>query len=91
MQEIHDRLPLTHPQMGTWPATQACALTGNRTSGPLVCRLARNPLSHTSQDMDLLFGVWIVFACKGNPLHIWGKVGTWHDMICILKLDLFLL
>ena len=23
------RLPLAHPQPGTWPATQACALTGN--------------------------------------------------------------
>ena len=21
--------PLVHPHMGTWPATQACALTGN--------------------------------------------------------------
>ena len=41
--------PLEHPQLGTWPTTQACALTGNRTSDPLVCRLALNPLSHTSQ------------------------------------------
>ena len=37
------------PLLGTWPATQACALTGNQTSDPLVCRLALNPLSHTSQ------------------------------------------
>ena len=45
-----DWLPLTCPQLGTWPATQACALTGNRT-GDLSChRLALNPLSHTSQD-----------------------------------------
>ena len=22
-------LPLTHPQLGSWPATQACAMTGN--------------------------------------------------------------
>ena len=22
-------LPLVHPLLGTWPATQACALTGN--------------------------------------------------------------
>ena len=30
MWERHtDRLPLTCPQMGTWTATQACALTGN--------------------------------------------------------------
>ena len=27
-----NRLPFTHPQLGTWPATQTCALTGNQTS-----------------------------------------------------------
>ena len=33
----------------TWAAAQqACALTGNRTSNPLVCRPALNPLHHTS-------------------------------------------
>ena len=37
------------PQPGTWPTTQACALTGNRTHDLPVCRLALNPLSHTSQ------------------------------------------
>ena len=41
-------LPLACHQLGTWPATQACALTGNQTSDPLVHRLALNPLSHTS-------------------------------------------
>ena len=42
---------LSHAPIGdlTWPATQACALTGNGTSNPLVHRLALNPLSHTSQ------------------------------------------
>ena len=44
-----DELPLTRPLLGTWPATQARALTGNRTSNPLVRRLALHPLSHTSQ------------------------------------------
>ena len=42
-------LPLTRPLLGTWPTTQACALTGNRTSDPLVLRLMLNPLSHTRQ------------------------------------------
>ena len=32
-------LPLVRPLLGTWPATQACALTGNQTDDPLVCRL----------------------------------------------------
>ena len=27
---IHVWLPLTCPQLGTWPTTQACALTGNQ-------------------------------------------------------------
>ena len=34
-------LPLARPLLGTWPATQACALTGNRTHDLLVC----SPLS----------------------------------------------
>ena len=45
---IH-QLPLAHPLLGTWPASQACALTGNRTGDLLVNWLALNPLSHTSQ------------------------------------------
>ena len=42
-------LPLVCPLLGTWSATQACALTGNRISNLLVCRMAINPLSYTSQ------------------------------------------
>ena len=41
--------PLEHPLLGTWPAIQASALTGDRTGDPLVLRPALNPLSHTSQ------------------------------------------
>ena len=44
-----DWLPLTRPQLGIWPTTQACALTGNRTGDPLIHRLALNPLSRASQ------------------------------------------
>ena len=42
-------LPLKCPLLGTWPAIQACALTGNQTSGPLVHRPELNPLSYTTQ------------------------------------------
>ena len=42
-------LPLTHPQLGTWLATQAYTLTGNRTSNLSDHRPALNPLSHTSR------------------------------------------
>ena len=37
------------PLLGTWPTTQACTLTWNRTSILLIHRMAVNPLSHTSQ------------------------------------------
>ena len=50
-----DQLPLALAQVGTWSATQACALTGNRTGNPLVFRRALNPLSHTSQAGFLSF------------------------------------
>ena len=44
-----DRLLLVHPQLGTYPTTQACALTGNGTSNASVHRTVLSPLSHTSQ------------------------------------------
>ena len=50
-----DGLPLVCSQMGTWPTTHACALTGNQTSDLLVCRLVLNPLSHSSQGDFLLY------------------------------------
>ena len=43
------------PQLGSWPETQACALTGNQTGNPLVCRPALNPLSYTSQAKIISF------------------------------------
>ena len=44
-------LPLAHPALGAWPATQACALTGNQIGDSLVHRPALNPLSHTSRGL----------------------------------------
>ena len=35
--------------------TQACALPGNQTGNPSVCRPALNPLSHTSQGPSYLY------------------------------------
>ena len=47
--------PLECPLLGTWPTTQACALTGNQTGDPLFHRLVLNPLSLTSQcKIDIL-------------------------------------
>ena len=44
--------------LGTWPTTQACALTGDWTGDPLVCKPALNPLSRTSPGPSLLFLVF---------------------------------
>ena len=44
-----DWLPLEHPQLGTWPATQACAPPGNQPGNILVCGTMPSPLSHTSE------------------------------------------
>ena len=53
-------LPFAYPLLGTWPATQARALTGNQTRAPLVRRLALSPLSHTSQGLTFfLFHILI--------------------------------
>ena len=42
-------LPLMSLPLGTRPATQACALTGNGSKDLSVCRPALSPLSHISQ------------------------------------------
>ena len=56
-------LPVMCPLMGTWPATQVCALTGNRTSDPLLHRPALNPLSCTGQAK-------VFFLSGGHGLNV---------------------
>ena len=60
------RLPLMRPLLGTWPATQACALTGNQSGNPLVRRLVLNPLSHTNQESERF--------CHSNHLMLQRRV-----------------
>ena len=57
-------LLLMHPQLGAWPATQACTLTGNQTCNPLVLRPALNPLSLISQGKIIGFKYWIFTRLK---------------------------
>ena len=60
-------LPFEYPALGTRPATQTCALTGNWTCDSPVRRPALNPLSDTSQGSN-------VYIFK-KPLTewIWGR------------------
>ena len=50
-------LPFVSPQVGTWPETQACALTGNQTNNPMVHRTVLNPLTHSRQGAFKFFSV----------------------------------
>ena len=52
--KIH-QLPLAHPNLGTWPTTQVCALAGNQTGDLSVCGMMANPLNHTSQSSEQNF------------------------------------
>ena len=60
-------LCLMCPGLGTGPAIQACALTGNWTHDPLVHRSELNPLSHTSQ------GIFFFFLIKEDLESFLGK------------------
>ena len=73
-------LPFTYPPLGTWPATQACALTGNRTSDPLVCRPMLIPLSYTSQGSSLIINQTYPPTKKN---HVFMKL---HRK-CLVKLE----
>ena len=55
-------LLLAHPLVGTWPATQARALTWNPAGHHLVCSPAFNPLRHTSQVQ--IFPFLMRFLCS---------------------------
>ena len=62
-------LPLARFQLGTWPATQACALTGNRTVNFLVCGLALNPLSHANHGSMYYFN-WLNIRTESSFLGL---------------------
>ena len=60
------------PLLGTWPTIQACALTGNWTTDPLVHRPALSPLSHTCQGRSTFW--W----CSQSLDQCLSPRGNWH-------------
>ena len=79
--------------LGTWPATQVCALTGNQTSNSLVCRLVFNPLSHTSQGhlhSLYIFATATCFRMLIKPPMIPCTFSSCIYHNCIWKLSVFL-
>ena len=80
---IHVWLPLARPLLGTWPATQTCALTGNWTGYPLVHRPALDPLSHTSKGSKAVF---ISFLKANLASHRYG-FGKERSISIIFKVN----
>ena len=74
-------LPLWLPLLGTWPVTQACALTGNRTSDLSVHSLAPNPLSHASQGALLFFG--LEYSSFPSPTSLPLKIIPMNDSLIL--------
>ena len=90
--EKHQRVvALMRSLLGNWPATQACALTGNQTCHPLVCRPVLNPLSHTSQgkilSLSLTFAI-LIMMCLGVGLF---SATLFGDSLCFLDLHVYFL
>ena len=68
---------LARPLLGTWPTTQVCALTGNRTGDPLVHRPTLSPLSHTSQGSLFVFYTKLFVEDEFCDLFIFTLI-TWN-------------
>ena len=77
------------PHWGTWPTTQACALSRNRTSSPLVYRLVLSPLSHTSWGLkiqiDPVGPCWNLRFCNYIYTKLLGgaNVPVLWTMVCV--------
>ena len=69
----------SRPLLGTWPTTQACALTGHQSSKTSVHRLALSPLSPTSQGRNKSFLGKAIFSktLRLTQQLLKGR-GCWH-------------
>ena len=73
------------PYWGTWPTTQACALTGNQTSNPLLRRPILSPLIYTN--LGTLGGY---ISMKRSSSAIWlpscrGMILSFHLTVSKIK------
>ena len=77
-----DWLPFSWHQPGTWPATQTCALTENRTSDLSLCRTVPNQLNHTGQGYYSFFIHSPTNECLGFNFFL--NTYAFYDEICQL-------
>ena len=82
-------LPVTQPQLGTWPATQACALTENRIQDSLVRRTALNPLNHTSQGHTKFLIFQLSFFWPQRALHCSWDFSTHFSSVVRVSVSLW--
>ena len=76
-----DWFPLTCVPTRDWPATHACAVTGNRTSDHLLCGTMLNQLSYASKGQNKL-----------SNSHLWATalkhlfiIKKQHKLLKLLK------
>ena len=86
---INVRLPLVCPILGTWPATQACALSGNQMGDTLVLRPVLSTLNHTSQgeNRHILYNFCGMWFNKCPPSFTGYKL-TYLNSYCITPLNI---
>ena len=62
------------PLLGTWPATQACALTGNGTGDPLVYAITQSTKLHQPGQICFFFDtVKLLLHDEFKFLNIWCR------------------
>ena len=73
------------PLLGTWPPTQACALTGDGTGAPLVRWPVLNPLSHPSRGCfpTLLYNVFIYWGFSSRLCLILVSPGSCTEWLWV--------
>ena len=85
MRETAIWVPLSHPQLGTWPATQACALTGDWAGGtqstePHQPGPALNSFAHVLRSetaglqMVPSWSFWVSWICISITILGFGEV-----------------
>ena len=79
------------PHSGDQPTTQACALTGNRTSNPFVRRLALDPLDHTSQGYYCVFDSRISFFFFSYSFHLSDYIHLFFYVAYIIDLSIVII
>ena len=84
-------LPLMWPPLGTWPSIQACALTGNWTSNPLVHSLCSIHWATPARSQLLPFNLCTDFSVAWSTALQCVCLCQWELIFCDIFLFIFLI